>query len=286
MRTLEDINAELEQVRQKLDRARKLSAVMEDLKAQHEERKRAAEDALKVLYREQEDVEELERLSFASFLARIRGEQAERLDQERREAVAAKARYDAARRDLEDLEARFQAAQKERAKRLIQIGCDLDSLGAQIRELDEAICAGKDVGYALDQMIGQLDSAAGWGTWDILGGGMLATMAKHGRMNDAQNAAFQARQAISRFRTELADVSQLRVPDLQVGEFTSFADYFFDGLFVDLYIQDKIGTARRSAEETAAQVEDLLSQLRRERDRTAERAAELERERERLLAGM
>ena len=54
MRTLEDINAELEQVRQKLDRARKLSAVMEDLKAQHEERKRAAEDALKVLYREQE----------------------------------------------------------------------------------------------------------------------------------------------------------------------------------------------------------------------------------------
>lgn len=220
MRTLEDINAELEQVRQKLDRARKLSAVMEDLKAQHEERKRAAEDALKVLYREQEDVEELERLSFASFLARIRGEQAERLDQERREAVAAKARYDAARRDLEDLEARFQAAQKERAgleglrgrwkalmeekeellcqaggeraKRLIQIGCDLDSLGSQIRELDEAICAGKDVGYALDQMIGQLDSAAGWGTWDILGGGMLATMAKHGRMNDAQNAAFQA----------------------------------------------------------------------------------------------
>ena len=314
MRTLEDINAELEQVRQKLDRARKLSAVMEDLKAQHEERKRAAEDALKVLYREQEDVEELERLSFASFLARIRGEQAERLDQERREAVAAKARYDAARRDLEDLEARFRAAQEERAgleglrgrwkalmeeydellcqaggeraKRLIQIGCDLDSLGSQIRELDEAICAGKDVGYALDQMIGQLDSAAGWGTWDILGGGMLATMAKHGRMNDAQNAAFQARQAISRFRTELADVSQLRVPDLQVGEFTSFADYFFDGLFVDLYIQDKIGTARRSAEETAAQVEDLLSQLRRERDRTAERAAELERERERLLAGM
>ena len=159
-------------------------------------------------------------------------------------------------------------------------------LSAQIRELDEAICAGKDVGYALDQMIGQLDSAAGWGAWDILGGGMLATMAKHGRMNDAQNAAFQARQAISRFRTELADVSQLWVPDLQVGEFTSFADYFFDGLFVDLYIQDKIGTARRSAEEPAAQVEDLLSQLRRERDRTAERAAELERERERLLAGM
>lgn len=143
------------------------------------------------------------------------------------------------------------------------------------------------MGYALDQMIGQLDSAAGWGTWDILGGGMLATMAQAWTYERCAKHGFPSRQAISRFRTELADVSQLRVPDLQVGEFTSFADYFFDGLFVDLYIQDKIGTARRSAEETAAQVEDLLSQLRRERDRTAERAARSgARERERLLAGM
>ena len=146
---------------------------------------------------------------------------------------------------------------------------------------------GRYLGNLLGLILGKLAFSPLWPLRVlILGGGMLATMAKHGRMNDAQNATFQARQAISRFRTELADVSQLRVPDLQVGGFTSFADYFFDGLFVDLYIQDKIGTARRSAEETAAQVEDLLSQLRRERDRTAERAAELERERERLLAGM
>lgn len=315
MRTLEDINAELEQVRQKLDRARKLSAVMEDLKAQHEERKRAAEDALKVLYREQEDVEELERLSFASFLARIRGEQAERLDQERREAVAAKARYDAARRDLEDLEARFQAAQKERAgleglrgrwkalmeekeellcqaggeraKRLIQIGCDLDSLGAQIRELDEAICAGKDVGYALDQMIGQLDSAAGWGTWDILGGGMLATMAQAWTYERCAKRGFPSPTGHKPLSApSWPTCPSSGCPTFRWGSSLPLRTISSGRLFVDLYIQDKIGTARRSAEETAAQVEDLLSQLRRERDRTAERAAELERERERLLAGM
>ena len=311
MRTLEDINAELEQVRQTLDRARKLSAVMADLKAQHEERKRAAEDALKVLYREQEDVEELERLSFASFLARIRGEQAERLDQERREAVAAKARYDAARRDLEDLEARFRAAQEERAgleglrgrwkalmeekeellcqaggeraKRLIQIGCDLDSLGSQIRELDEAICAGKDVGYALDQMIGQLDSAAGWGTWDILGGGMLATMAKHGRMNDAQNAAFQARQAISRFRTELADVRDMELPQVQIGEFATFADYFFDGFFMDWMVQSKIQDAQEGVSEVHVRVLNALRNLERMDQELAEEQDGLKREREGLL---
>lgn len=160
------------------------------------------------------------------------------------------------------------------------------ALGAQIRELDEAICAGKDVGYALDQMIGQLDSAAGWGTWDILGGGMLATMAQAWTYERCAKRGFPSPTG----HKPLPHRAGRRVPAPGArpsgGEFTSFADYFFDGLFVDLYIQDKIGTARRSAEETAAQVEDLLSQLRRERDRTAERAAELERERERLLAGM
>ena len=68
--------------------------------------------------------------------------------------------------------------------------------------------------------------------------------------------------------------------------FLAGSDYFFDGLFVDLYIQDKIGTARRSPQKKTAQEQDLHSKTRRERDRTAERAAELERERERLLAGM
>lgn len=143
------------------------------------------------------------------------------------------------------------------------------------------------MGYALDQMIGQLDSAAGWGTWDILGGGMLATMAQAWTYERCAKRGFPSPTGHKPLPHRAGRrCPSSRVPDLQVGEFTSFADYFFDGLFVDLYIQDKIGTARRSAEETAAQVEDLLSQLRRERDRTAERAAELERERERLLAGM
>ena len=311
---LRELNEELSELNGRLARANGLERRLDDLRAQYEERKARVEETARLLTKEREDVEKLERGGLRALLLSLTGDREARLSQERREELAARLQYDQARRDAEDLEerirdllqereelravrTRLEALLGEKAERLKELGGTggtrlaeldraLDALAAQRREVGEALHAGRQAEQALSGVLDSLDSAESWGTWDMLGGGLFTTMAKHGHIDDARAGIDHAQRALSRFRTELADVSQLRVPDLQVGEFTSFADYFFDGLFVDLYIQDKIGTARRSAEETAAQVEDLLSQLRRERDRTAERAADLERERERLLAGM
>ena len=76
----------------------------------------------------------------------------------------------------------------------------------------------------------------------MLGGGLLTTMAKHGHLDDAQAGIGWAQQCLSRFRTELADVRDMELPQVQVGEFATFADYFFDGIFVDWYIQSRIRT--------------------------------------------
>ena len=311
---LRELNEELSELNGRLARANGLERRLDDLRAQYEERKARVEETARLLTKEREDVEKLEKGGLRALLLSLTGDREVRLSQERREELAARLQYDQARRDAEDLEERIrdllqereelrairtqlEALLGEKAERLKELGGTggtrlaeldraLDALAAQRREVGEALHAGRQAEQALSGVLDSLDSAESWGTWDMLRGGLFTTMAKHGHIDDARAGIDHAQRALSRFRTELADVSQLRVPDLQVGEFTSFADYFFDGLFVDLYIQDKIGTARRSAEETAAQVEDLLSQLRRERDRTAERAAELERERERLLAGM
>ena len=311
---LRELNEELSELNGRLARANGLERRLDDLRAQYEERKARVEETARLLTKEREDVEKLEKGGLRALLLSLTGDREVRLSQERREELAARLQYDQARRDAEDLEERIrdllqereelrairtqlEALLGEKAERLKELGGTggtrlaeldraLDALAAQRREVGEALHAGRQAEQALSGVLDSLDSAESWGTWDMLGGGLFTTMAKHGHIDDARAGIDHAQRALSRFRTELADVSQLRVPDLQVGEFTSFADYFFDGLFVDLYIQDKIGTARRSAEETAAQVEDLLSQLRRERDRTAERAADLERERERLLAGM
>ena len=312
MRSQEELDRELEQARQALDRARKLDVMLGDLQVQEERCRQAEAEAWEVLNREQADVEELEGMSLASFWARLKGNREERLDQERREALAAKARYDAARRDREDLERRLASVREERdslltwqdryqalleekedllrrtggekARELIRLEEDAGEIRRQLREVREAAEAGDHARYALEEMASALDSASGWGTWDIFGGGMLVTMAKHDAMDNAQQLGDQARQALSRFRTELADVAAVEVPDVELGGFAAMADYLFDGLFADLYVQGQISDAQTGVNRSLDQVSGLLNNLARERQRLEEEARQLERRREDLLA--
>ena len=115
------------------------------------------------------------------------------------------------------------------------------------------------------------------------GAGIMSTFAKHGCLDDAQDAAYEARRALSRFRTELADVSSDQVPDVELGDFSVFADYFFDGLFADLFVQNHIREAQEQVRAVTARVERLVSRLRQERENLEERQGQLDWERERLL---
>ena len=114
MRTIQEVNQDLERARQKMERVRKLEVILQDLKEQSGRRRQAEQEAREVLEKEQGDVEELERMSLVSFLARIQGNLAQRKEEERREAAMAKARYDAAKWDLEDLDRRFREAVREK----------------------------------------------------------------------------------------------------------------------------------------------------------------------------
>ena len=156
-------------------------------------------------------------------------------------------------------------------------------LERQLREIREAEAAGKDALYALREMSSALDHAADLGTWDMFGGGMFATMAKHDALDEAQRLADRARQSLSRFRTEMADVSAADVPDVEIGEFAALADYLFDGLFADCYIQGKIHDAQAGVNRSIWPVERLLNGLTGERERLEEETDRLERRREELL---
>ena len=101
--------------------------------------------------------------------------------------------------------------------------------------------------------------------------------------DDAQDAAYEARRALSRFRTELADVSSEQVPDVELGDFAVFADYFFDGLFADLFVQSRIREAQEQVEAVTQRVERLIVRLRDERENLEEKQGQLDWERERLL---
>jgi hypothetical protein len=46
-----------------------------------------------------------------------------------------------------------------------------------------------------------------------------------------------------------------------VGDFLSFADFFFDGFVADWLVQDRINEARRQVENAIRRVQEIIRQL-------------------------
>ena len=78
-------------------------------------------------------------------------------------------------------------------------------------------------------------------------------------------------------------MSSEQVPDVELGDFAAFADYFFDGLFADLFVQSRIREAQAQVAAVAQRVERLIVRLRDERENLEEKQGQLDWERERLL---
>ncbi len=129
------------------------------------------------------------------------------------------------------------------------------------KEKREAIDAGNRALRSLRSAQEHLDSARGWGMWDMLGGGFVSTMIKHSKMDKAKRDMEQAKFDLRSFSQELQDVSVQCNLNIETGDFLSFADWLFDGFFVDWMVQDRINKARSQVAEAIRRLEDVLRQL-------------------------
>ena len=242
------------------------------------------------LRKEQADVEKLECRSLANYFFQVVGKLDEKLDQERREAYAAKVKLDAAERELSGIESDIQEIQtqlteirtteaqykeeleKKRAAlkdsgtaaadQIIEIEQGIAALAAQKKEIREAISAGSSARSAADRILSELESADGWNTWDMFGGGGIIThMAKHSHLDKAQDLVNELQSKLRRFKTELADIQITANMQVNIDGFLRFADYFFDGLFADWAVGDKISQSMSSVSSTKSQINRTLSRL-------------------------
>ena len=282
-------NERLEELRQQIARKNRLEGIVKDLQAQKQELQEKVTELEAAAAKEQADVDKLEWRSLAAFYYLVIGKRGERLDKEREEAYAAKVKYDAAvceaeavAADLASAEAElrglryceqdYQQALQEKAKALRNAGgalaeqiMDLEEKILQIesykKELSEAILAGKTALGIADKVISSLDSAEGWGTWDLLGGGLISDLAKHSHLDEAQGLVESLQVQLRRFKTELADVTIYADIQVNVDGFLRFADYFFDGLFADWAVLDKISQSKSQVQQTRGQIGKVLSKL-------------------------
>ena len=247
--------------------------------------------SLRVAFRqEQEDVERLEGRSLANYFYQVVGKLDEKLDQERKEAYAARVKLDAAERELAGIESDIKEIQAQiaevlvaeskykdalEAKRIkvkasgtlvadqiLSMEEKIAALQAQKQEIKEAISAGYSARGTADRILSELESADGWNTWDMFGGGGIIThMAKHSHLDEAQDLVQELQDKLRRFKTELSDIQITANMKVNIDGFLRFADYFFDGLFADWAVGDKISQSLSSVSNTKNEINRMLDKL-------------------------
>ena len=131
----------------------------------------------------------------------------------------------------------------------------------QKKEVNEALHAIEETLGYLSRSQDYLSSAGNWGLFDMIGGGFITTMIKHGKMNEAERAMAAARNSIRNLKKELSDVDQLVDVDLNISDFLSFADYFFDGIIADWMVQSKIKDARFQVDKAIRELNRIKNTL-------------------------
>ena len=131
----------------------------------------------------------------------------------------------------------------------------------QYLEINEAYAAGERALQSLYAAQDYLRSAGNWGIFDMLGGGLISTIAKRSKMRDANACMEQAQYDLQHFQQELRDVTSIPGLYLEMDDFIGFADWFFDGLLADLLMQSRIREAQEKVDAAIEQVHLALARL-------------------------
>ena len=130
------------------------------------------------------------------------------------------------------------------------------------KEIREAIAAGERALSSMRAAQSSLDSARGWGILDMFGGNLITGLIKHSKVSDASRYVDAARRDMAYFQNELQDIQDLQGLDIRIGDFLTFADFFWDGFLADILVQSKINDARRKIADAINRTESVVSKLR------------------------
>lgn len=305
---------QLRQLQAQCARKKRLEATVAELRTQQSTYTARAQELEQSFREEQADVDRLEGRSLSAFFYNVIGKMDEKLTLEKQEAYAARVKYDAVARELagieedlhrceaeldtlRDCERRYAAVLQEKtqavkaaggaaAAHILRLEERAAYLESQRRELEEAYAAGQDALSTIEQIEDSLSSAEGWGTWDLVGGGLIADLAKHSHLDEAQASVEFLQSQLCRFKTELADVTIDSDFQISIDGFLRVADYLFDGIFADWAVLDRIHQSQSQVQNTKTQIYRVLNYLQTLMEQTSTERADLQREIEGLVGSV
>lgn len=291
----EQINKELEQLQQGISRYAKIESMLDNLRIQlieQEDKGRRYEDELK---KEQVDVDKISKMSLTTVFYTILGSREEQIEKERQEVLAAQLKYNDIKSQIEDTQFQISKLVEEKKEyvhceskyhtlfqqkydmliqsnnvnieKILEIEKNISLTKSNIIEIAEAVVAGNRVIDEINNTEESLDSAEGWGLWDMWGGGGLITdMIKHSHIDDARSTASEVQRLLNHFRTELADVKIASQINIDIEGFVKFADFFFDGLIADWVVQSHIKDSLESVNTVKNEVNNVIRKLNHMKD--------------------
>jgi uncharacterized protein YdcH (DUF465 family) len=281
-----------------------------ELRARHQQLSDQLSAARSQVQADQHEVRSLDGLTLTHVMAALHGSRDDRLA--RAKAEADKAAYQEAElaRQVEAVETELQAAGQQaqslsgapnqyqlalaakedllehggdpRAHELLSLADERGRLTGELTEIADADRTAQSALTALAAVQDTLSSASGWNTFDELGGGMIASMEKHSRLDQAANLAAQADRQLATLRTELTSVGQL-APQLAVGGGTRFVDICFNSIFTDMAFSSHINQAERNTSQALQTVTAVQQRLKEQRGQVEDRLAAITRRRQELL---
>ncbi len=256
------------------DRIASIPTLKKRLNALEEEIQKAEHTTAMLLRRyefESGDVSRLTEGSFTAFFYALVGKYEEKLEKEQSEEIQAKIAYDRAVarlnglvRDKEELHARILALVEDKKKyeaeleslrrdaptRLperergfyAQLSEARIALISRMTEIKEALAMLRRAQDSAMRVWESLSHAKGWSAYDVFGGGgFLTHRAKYGYIDVAEENFNILSYDLRALESELRDVEGVSIPGFtEISYAQCLVDYWFDNIFTDLSVHDKI----------------------------------------------
>lgn len=271
----DSLNAELLNISQKLENRKQVANKLQEAKRVHATEQNKLEATKRRMHEEFQDVKDLETLTLKSIWYDLLNKKFTELEREQAEYYQAKIQfesqqnkfdsfsleiksYEAQLFDFETIKVQYEGLVQEKVKllrennhpKLVEVFTKQDELvklDSYSKEIREALLAVENVLNILPRVVEDLKVAKSYATWDMIGGGTMATYLKRQKMNKAKLGIVEINYALDKLKRELKDVKPDLIPaEINFNTSWEFADYFFDNIFVDMEIKSRISDAYNS----------------------------------------
>lgn len=260
------------------------------------------------------DVEQMKKDSLTNTVLKLFKKYDGKFDRETQEMIEAKREYDKASgrvldlyNERDELQARiskllenkqaFEAELKQREETIKssitsksyliyrKLQEEREELSQQLIEISEAQRVAQGVQGTAESALEHLDSAEGWATYDIWArGGIISHMMKYDHIDNAQEAFNRLSYQIKDLKKELADINIFQtINNVGIDSTTRMFDFWFDNIFTDLNVRDKIREDQDEVYRLKRGISDIMTKLEAARKEVMKKLETIENKKKELL---